>query len=172
MLRILGTLVFGCLVSQSAAHAATITITGECRNRISVTIEKATVDLVLGDLREKYGFEVSGIENAQQSDTISETMSGSVDRILQRLLRNWNYMIVRSDDSQCGIAKIMLLNSGYGTPTSPGASSSAGAVAAPPAGETKSPAGGAASPPQPSDNKSPASGGNQQRDDSDVPGLN
>ncbi len=41
-------------------------------------------------------------------------MSGSLQSVIERLLRNWNHMIVRSSDNESGIAKVMILNATYG----------------------------------------------------------
>jgi hypothetical protein len=113
--------VIGCLMSPAALQAAAVTVTGDTpRQNITVTIEDATVDAVLDDLRKHYGFEVLGLENAARGDTLSTTMSGSLQSVIERLLRNWNHMIVRSSDNKSGIAKVMILNATYGAaPRSP-----------------------------------------------------
>lgn len=101
---------------QTPALATNVTVSGGSpRSDITVTIEDATVDLVLEDLRRKYGFEVGGLENARDGDALSATMSGSLQSILERLLRNWNHLIVRSPDNESGIAKVMILDSVYGS---------------------------------------------------------
>jgi hypothetical protein len=69
---------------------------------------------VLEELRKRYGFEVSGLENAKQGEGLSATMSGSLQSVIERLLRNWNHMIVRSADNNSGITKVMILNATYG----------------------------------------------------------
>lgn len=103
------------LFSPTALQAATITVSGENpRRAITVTVEDATVNLILEDLRKKYGFEVGGLQNTDNSEAQSITMSGSLQSILERLLRNWNHMIIRSADNESGIAKVMILNSTYG----------------------------------------------------------
>lgn len=112
----------GCLMSQTALHAANVTVTGnDPRQNITVTIEEATVDFVLEDLHKKYGFEVAGLQQNIRGEAQSVTLSGSLHVILERLLRNWNHMIVRSTDNESGIAKVMILNSTYGAaPSRPG----------------------------------------------------
>ena len=49
---------------------------------------------------------------AGEAQTI--TVSGSLQVVLERILRNWNHMIVRSPDNKSGIAKVTILNSTYG----------------------------------------------------------
>jgi hypothetical protein len=116
-------LALGCLLSQSAAQAANVTITeGDPRQNITVTIEDATVDFVLDNLHKRFGFELAGLPpNIAGGEAQTVTMSGNLHVILERLLRNWNHMIVRSPDNQSGIAKVMILNATYGAgPSRPG----------------------------------------------------
>jgi hypothetical protein len=105
-----------CLALRTPALAASVTVSGESPGgAITLTIEDATVDLVLEDLRKKYGFEVGGLEHARSGDAVSATMSGSLRSILERLLRNRNHLIVRSPDNESGIAKVVILDSAYGS---------------------------------------------------------
>jgi len=104
------------LLWQTPLYAATITIDGDDpRRSITVTIENATVDLVLEDLRTKYGFEVGGLQNVNKGDPISATMSGDLRSVLERLLRNWNYVIVRSPKTDGGIEKVVIIDANFGT---------------------------------------------------------
>jgi len=108
--------ILGCLFVTPTLHAETIKIDGDNpRNRITVTIENAKVDHVLNDFGKTFGFEIKGLKNARQGDTFSVTMSGSLEDILGRLLRNWNHMIVRLPDNNSDIKKVMILNSTYGS---------------------------------------------------------
>jgi hypothetical protein len=110
-------------LSQHAAQAANVAITdGDPRQTITVTIEGATVDLVLDSLHKKFGFELAGLPpNFAGGEAQTVTLSGNLHVILERLLRNWNHMIVRSPDNQSGIAKVMILNATYGAgPARPG----------------------------------------------------
>ena len=107
--------VVGWLMSPAALQAAAVKVIGDTpRRSITVTIEEAKVDAVLDDLRQRYGFEVLGLENATRGEALSTTMSGSLQSVIERLLRNWNHMIVRSSDNESGIAKVMILNATYG----------------------------------------------------------
>jgi hypothetical protein len=108
--------VIGCLVWQAAAQAATVTVTGsDPRHSITLTVEDATIDLVLQDLQKRYGFEVDGLQNANKGEAQSVVITGSLQSIIERLLRNWNHMIVRSISNQSGIEKVMILNATYGS---------------------------------------------------------
>ena len=110
-----------CVAMPTALYAASVTVSGnDPRKDITVTIEEATVDFVLEDLHKKYGFEVSGPKTDSEAELQTVTMSGSLQSILERLLRNWNHLIVRSPDNASGVAKVMILNSVYGaTPPAP-----------------------------------------------------
>lgn len=104
-----------CLISPAAAQATAVSVTGDDpRQSITVTIEGAPIEAVLKDLHERYGFEISGLQNVQQGEALSATLSGSLQSILERLLRNWNHMIVRSPDNPSGIAKVTIINAAYG----------------------------------------------------------
>jgi hypothetical protein len=108
-------LAIGCLLWQTPALAAGITVSGERpRDSITVTIENATIDLVLEDLRKRYGFDVAGLDKASKSEAMSATISGSLQSVLERLLRNFNHVIVRAPDNESGIAKVMILDAAYG----------------------------------------------------------
>ena len=105
-----------CLLSQGAAHAANVTITeGDPRQKITVTIEDATVDLVLNELRKKFGFELADLPpNIAGAEAQTVTLSGNLYVVIERLLRNWNHMIVSSPDNESGIEKVKILNAAYG----------------------------------------------------------
>lgn len=106
----------GCVLMQSALHAKAIKIDGDApRDRITVTIQNAKVGSVLESFGKTYGIEVRGLKHIKTSDYLTVTMSGSLETILGRLLRNWDHMIVRSADNRSGIQKIMILDSGFGT---------------------------------------------------------
>jgi hypothetical protein len=116
-------LALGFLLAQDAAQAANVTITdGDPRQKITVTIEDATVDFVLDNLHKKFGFELAGLPpNIAGGEAQTVTLSGNLHVILERLLRNWNHMIIRSPDNESGIAKVMILNATYGAgPARPG----------------------------------------------------
>ena len=103
------------LLSQGTAHAANVAITGTVpRQNITVTIEDATVDFVLKELRKRFGFELADLPPNIPMEAQTVTLSGNLQVVLERLLRNWNHVIVRSPDNESGIAKVMILNAAYG----------------------------------------------------------
>lgn len=120
------------LLPMRMALAADVTIDGESpRQSIMLVVEDAPVETILENLREKYGFEIGGIERAiQRSDPLSLKLSGSLYSILERLLRNRNHVIVRSPDNLSGIEKVMILDADYGS-GQPKASARGGSDGAP-----------------------------------------
>ena len=97
------------------AHAATVDIKGdEARKAVTVVAEESTVGQILQDLAGKYGFKIKGIKHAGAAETVSAKMTGSLSVVVGRLLRNWNYLIVRSPDNASGIESIMILDAKYG----------------------------------------------------------
>ena len=119
MSRMIPLAMFGicfCLLPAVPLLAASMTIDGDSpRESVTLTVEDAPVDMVLESLRTKYGFEIGGLENANQAgDTLSITLSGSLYNIIERLLRNRNHVIVRSPDNVSGIEKVMILDAAYG----------------------------------------------------------
>jgi hypothetical protein len=104
------------MLAPATLQAAGLRVEGDNPRRgITVTIEDATISSVLDDLGKKYGFEIDGLDQATSLDLLSMTLSGTLQGILERLLRNRNHVIVASPDNPGGIAKVMILNSSYGT---------------------------------------------------------
>ena len=66
-------------------------------------------------LRQKYNFELSGLEYVKTPEVVTLNLSGTLRNVLERLLRNWNHVIVNSADAESGIAKVMILNSSFGS---------------------------------------------------------
>ena len=60
-------------------------------------------------------FEVGGLQFVSKSEPISATMSGDLRTVLQRLLRNWNYMIVRSPKGDGSIERVVIIDANYGS---------------------------------------------------------
>jgi len=107
-------------------QAANVAVAGDNTGQsITVTIEDAPLNSVLENLRKRYGFEIVGLENTSKGEALSATMTGSLRSVIERLLRNWNYMIVRSAEIAGGIEKVMILNMSYGAAPHQGATGSA-----------------------------------------------
>jgi hypothetical protein len=114
MLWMRSTLIACALIAASnSLNASTIKIDGnEPRRSITVTIERETVESILKDFAETYGFGIKGLVKADKEELLSTTLSGSLAEILPRLLRNTNHVIVRSPDNRCGIDRVIIIGEG------------------------------------------------------------
>jgi hypothetical protein len=116
----LAVFVCGLLLSSQPVRAAAITVEGDAPlKRITVTIEGATLNNVVRELSQKYGFEAQGLDNMNSTAPLSATMSGSLRSVLEALLRNCNYLLVRSTDNKSGVKRVIILNC-TGSALSPG----------------------------------------------------
>jgi hypothetical protein len=101
--------VLALLLGRSDGHAEGVTIKGDDPAKsIEVSVDNATVRDVLAALRDKYGVELAGDGEAGASDPMTVTLQGSLPTILERLLRNQNYMIVRSKKNVTGVEKVLI----------------------------------------------------------------
>jgi hypothetical protein len=109
------------LLSSQAVCAAAITVEGDAPLKsIAVTIEGATLNNVVLDLSQKYGFEVKGVEMLNNAYTLSARMSGSLRSVLEKLLQHCNYcnyMILPSPDNKSGVERVVILKSTHGPAT-------------------------------------------------------
>jgi hypothetical protein len=83
---------------------------------IKVQVDKATIGDVLQALHEKYGVELAGNLDADSDAPMSTTFQGRLPDILERLLRNQNYMLVRSKKNPTGVEKILIAVPGSKAP--------------------------------------------------------
>lgn len=110
------------LSAATAALAENVTITGDKpRQSVTVTTENADVASVLEALSSKYGIEVEGLQLIDRAETQTITLTGDLYKVLGRLLRNRNHVIVRSAEAASGVAKVMILNASVGAKPLPAA---------------------------------------------------
>ncbi|MBY0562359.1 hypothetical protein [Hyphomicrobium sp.] len=97
-------------------QAAGLTVAGDSpRDNVTLTIEDMAMGAILQNLGAKYGFKILGVEKVDEGgDTLSATLSGNLNSILERLLRNRNHVIVRSADTVSGIEKVIVIDAVYG----------------------------------------------------------
>lgn len=113
------------LAPATASVAGNVTIAGDKpRESVTVTVENADMGAVLEALSSKYGLEVEGLQLIDRAETQTITLTGDLYKVLGRLLRNRNHVIVRSAEAPSGVAKIMILNSAVGAKTLPAAGAS------------------------------------------------
>ena len=115
------TLFAACCIALHAPlqAAAAVAIDGaEPRDRIVVTIQDMSIAAALRDIGRTYGFEIKGAL-ADDNDTVSTTISGNLEDVLARLLRNVNHVIVRSPDNLSGIEKVIISGASAPQPSPP-----------------------------------------------------
>lgn len=99
------------VLPYTAAHAGTVIIEGNVASKpFSVHIKEAPLEDVLRKLGKTFSFTVSGFEKTNSKNNISGEFSGTLNVVLQRLLRNRNHMIIRSHGTNAKISKIVMLN--------------------------------------------------------------
>jgi hypothetical protein len=101
-------LVGGLLLSAHPVRAAAISIEGDAPLKsISVTIDGATLHNVVQELSQRYGFKVQGLSS---TETLSINLSGSLWTVLEGVLRNCNYILIRSTVKMSGLERVIVLN--------------------------------------------------------------
>jgi hypothetical protein len=73
-----------------------------------VFLNNASVADLLRAVQSKYGVEVRGLEDFSETDPVTANFSGTLPSILNRLLRNENFSVVRSDANPTGVLRILI----------------------------------------------------------------
>jgi hypothetical protein len=113
-----------CAAKPSPASPATIE-GAEPRKEITIHTDNTSIGDVIDALRKQYDFEVKGLEHLNKTQSTSQTYVGDIETVLRRLLRNRNYVIVRSADNKSGIDELVILDSSFGTSSRPSPASPA-----------------------------------------------
>jgi hypothetical protein len=102
--------VVGCWLLASSLWA------GEARlleapsaDRVVVEASDASVDEVLAVLAKRFEFAVERSAPLGQAVRFSGRLQGSLEELLNRLLRHEGHMIVRSAEAQAGISRVLLI---------------------------------------------------------------
>ena len=90
-------------------------------DRVVVETSDATTDEILGVLARHFEFAVERGAPPSQPVRISGRLQGSLDEVLERLLRHEGHMIVRSAEARAGISRILMLQAKGGAPAPTGA---------------------------------------------------
>lgn len=88
-------------------------------DRVVVETSDASVDEVLAALAAHFGFAVERNAPSGQTVRYSGRLSGSLDQLLERLLRHEGHVIVRSAEARGGIARVVLMETKGGTTPAP-----------------------------------------------------
>jgi len=101
-------------------------------DRVVVETSDASVDEVLAALAAHFGFAVERSGPSGQTVRISGRLAGSLDTLLERLLRHEGHLIVRSAAARAGISRVVLMEAKSGAPptSTPTAPTLAGPIAA------------------------------------------
>ena len=112
-------LILGCWPAPLlwAGQARLVEVIG--RDRVVVETTDASVDEVLAALAAHFDFEVERGAPSGQTIRFSGRLTGSLDQLLQRLLRHEGHVIVRSAEAPSGISRVVLLEATSGPPSAP-----------------------------------------------------
>jgi hypothetical protein len=82
---------------------------------LSLSAKDARLGDVLGELGKVFSFSIVGLKKARTGDRISGEFSGTLNVVLQRLLRNRNHMIVHAASNKGTINRVVLLSGSAGS---------------------------------------------------------
>jgi hypothetical protein len=111
----------GCWMLASplwAGQARLVEVT-DAERVVVVETSDADVDEVLAVLAAHFGFAVERSAPSGQTVRFSGRLSGSLDQLLERLLRHEGHVIVRSAEARAGISRVVLLEAKSGAPPAP-----------------------------------------------------
>jgi hypothetical protein len=91
-------------------------IEGVGPDRVIVEASDAGADEVLAVLASHFGFEVEGSGTPGKAVRFSGRLQGSLDQLLERILRHEGHMIVRSETAGAGIGRVVLMEAKGGAP--------------------------------------------------------
>ncbi len=93
-------------------------VEGAGPDRVVIDASDASVEEVLGVLAARFEFAVERTAPSGQPVRFSGPLQGSLDEVLERLLRHEGHMIVHSAEARSGISLVRLLEAkGGGTPS-------------------------------------------------------
>jgi hypothetical protein len=79
-------------------------------DHVVLEVDEATLDQVLGRLATHFEFAVKHVAGPRDSESVSGRFQGSLDQLLQRVLRHDGYVIVRSPQSKAEISEVIVLD--------------------------------------------------------------
>jgi hypothetical protein len=122
-------LLLACLLLAAPLWAGQVRVVeGEGPERVVIDTADAGVDEIVAALSGHFGFAVERSAAPAQTVRYSGRLQGSLDALLERLLRHEGHLIVRSQEAQGGIDRVVVLD-GKGVAPAP-AASVAGPIAA------------------------------------------
>lgn len=76
--------------------------------RLTVTVKDARLDQVLVHLGQRFGFKIERRGKQRPKDKITTIYQGSLDSVVNRLMRHTNHLIVRAPGDNARIVKLVL----------------------------------------------------------------
>lgn len=89
---------------------------GNSPDRVVIEVSDASVDEVLAVLAEYFRFTVERSARPGQPVRLSGRLQGSLDQLLERVLRHEGHIIVRSAEAHAGISRVILFEAKGGAP--------------------------------------------------------
>jgi len=107
---------FLAVITLNVPALAAISVEGnDSGTVVTVIAENAMVGEILKQLGERYDFAIEGVEFFKSAEPISTNLSGDLKEIVKRLLRNWNYVIVRSSERPAAVARVVMIDANFGS---------------------------------------------------------
>jgi len=122
----LATLAACCLLTSSLLAGEARFVEARGSEHVIVQTADATAEEIIALLAAHFDFAVEPTAAPSQPVRISGRLQGSLDELLERLLRHQAHLIVRSAEARSGISRVVLLEAKGGSP----AAGMAGPIAA------------------------------------------
>jgi len=107
---------FLAVITLNVPALAAISVEGnDSGTVVTVIAENAMVGEILKQLGERYDFAIEGVEFFKSAEPISTNLSGDLKEIVKRLLRNWNYVNVRSSERPAAGARVVMIDANFGS---------------------------------------------------------
>jgi hypothetical protein len=97
-------------------------------DRVVVETRDANADEVLEVLSSRFAFAVVGHARAGRDMRYSGPLHGSLDQLIERLLRHEEHVVVRSAEAAAGVSRVIFLDAKGGGPANANGSASASAA--------------------------------------------
>jgi len=108
---------FACLFSMAWGGEVRV-VEGNSHDHVVIEASDANADEVLAVLAAYFQFAVERSARPAQPVRFSGRLQGSLDQLLERILRHEGHIIVRSAEAQAGISRVLLFEAKGGAPAS------------------------------------------------------
>jgi hypothetical protein len=95
------------------ACAGAVSIVAVEREVFEIDFHGSTVDDVLSEIGERFGFTVERISPESTSKLLSGRFVGNADQIVTRVLRDQGHVVIRASDAPVGIKRILLVGASH-----------------------------------------------------------